>query len=499
MEQWAERLDTTKRTVLVTVGFSCLYAVAIVFFYYDWLFDLSFSVNTFLYALLLNGSLCIGALVVFFSAKRVGSDRIFIFLGCICYAFALFSMCVSLLQPEVIWVYGAGVFAGLGAGLLVPIWFDRIGMLPGNLFAVSLGVSSLIGALLALAIDVLSLLGNIVVCGVLLAASIVLLILLDFPFREKDKADSIGPSQKDDDFEIEEPVILLGKNQGEEGVPAFHARLLLPLAYVALLSVIYGVLDTVAMASSISASWSGFVSQLGGLATNVAFILYARHSRRRYSMLLNVVLAVIATGLLFLPFLGEGYRVVLVVLTHMGWEMALLISYALVIDVLRENRRLLIGWAALVFAVPRPGVVAGTGLAELVARGGGYEFAQITIVAFALLYLIMTGILLLRTSEKRAANHAIRRKDELIKRYARAKDDIYALACEDIALSKGLTKRETELLRLLSQGRDAAYVEKELFLSRNTVKSYTKSVYAKLGVHSKQELIDLVKMNLPTI
>ena len=35
-----------------------------------------------------------------------------------------------------------------------------------------------------------------------------------------------------------------------------------------------------------------------------------------------------------------------------------------------------------------------------------------------------------------------------------------------------------------------------LYLSRNTVKSYQKSIYAKLGVHSKQEIIELVVPSL---
>ena len=35
-------------------------------------------------------------------------------------------------------------------------------------------------------------------------------------------------------------------------------------------------------------------------------------------------------------------------------------------------------------------------------------------------------------------------------------------------------------------------VSEALFLSRNTVKSYQKSIYAKLGVHSKQEIIELI-------
>jgi DNA-binding CsgD family transcriptional regulator len=45
----------------------------------------------------------------------------------------------------------------------------------------------------------------------------------------------------------------------------------------------------------------------------------------------------------------------------------------------------------------------------------------------------------------------------------------------------------------LARGRNAAYIQQELSLTRNTVKSYVADVYRKLNVHSHQELIDLVE------
>ncbi|MBS5741539.1 MAG: helix-turn-helix transcriptional regulator [Adlercreutzia equolifaciens] len=65
-----------------------------------------------------------------------------------------------------------------------------------------------------------------------------------------------------------------------------------------------------------------------------------------------------------------------------------------------------------------------------------------------------------------------------------------------LAAEHGLTNRETDILLLLAQGRDAQFVSDALYLSRNTVKSYQKSIYAKLGVHSKQEIIELVAPSL---
>ena len=64
--------------------------------------------------------------------------------------------------------------------------------------------------------------------------------------------------------------------------------------------------------------------------------------------------------------------------------------------------------------------------------------------------------------------------------------------CALVAEACGLTPRETEVLEQLAQGRDLAFMEERFTISRNTIKMHPKRVYAKLGVHSKQELIDLV-------
>ena len=60
-----------------------------------------------------------------------------------------------------------------------------------------------------------------------------------------------------------------------------------------------------------------------------------------------------------------------------------------------------------------------------------------------------------------------------------------------VAADFSLTKRETEVAALIVQGRSKAYIASLLYLSENTVRTHTKTLYAKLDVHSKQELIDL--------
>ncbi len=61
-----------------------------------------------------------------------------------------------------------------------------------------------------------------------------------------------------------------------------------------------------------------------------------------------------------------------------------------------------------------------------------------------------------------------------------------------IAQEYGLTRRESEVFALLARGRSVPYVRDALVISRETAATHAKHIYAKLGVHSRQELIDLV-------
>lgn len=55
-----------------------------------------------------------------------------------------------------------------------------------------------------------------------------------------------------------------------------------------------------------------------------------------------------------------------------------------------------------------------------------------------------------------------------------------------------LTDREAEVVSHLAQGRSKTAIGDKLYISENTVRTYVKNIYAKLDVHSKQELLDLL-------
>lgn len=62
-----------------------------------------------------------------------------------------------------------------------------------------------------------------------------------------------------------------------------------------------------------------------------------------------------------------------------------------------------------------------------------------------------------------------------------------------LASGYGLSSREQDVLMLLVKGRNKAYISKTLYISDNTTLTHMKSIYRKMGVHSHQELLDLIE------
>lgn len=72
------------------------------------------------------------------------------------------------------------------------------------------------------------------------------------------------------------------------------------------------------------------------------------------------------------------------------------------------------------------------------------------------------------------------------------------VAFDQLALQFGLSERELEIAELISLGRTNQEIGRELFISENTVKKHVYSLYRKLGITSRTQLLHLI-YNHPSI
>lgn len=70
--------------------------------------------------------------------------------------------------------------------------------------------------------------------------------------------------------------------------------------------------------------------------------------------------------------------------------------------------------------------------------------------------------------------------------------DRLALQCRLVSDAFGLSSRETEVMELIARGYSGPAIAEMLFISENTMRTHNKRIYAKLDIHKKQEMIDLV-------
>lgn len=64
---------------------------------------------------------------------------------------------------------------------------------------------------------------------------------------------------------------------------------------------------------------------------------------------------------------------------------------------------------------------------------------------------------------------------------------------EAIAKRYALSSREAEVLHYLARGRSAKYIAEQLYISPETVRTHSKRIYTKTGVHTREELLSLIE------
>ncbi len=192
----------------------------------------------------------------------------------------------------------------------------------------------------------------------------------------------------------------------------------------------------------------------------------------------RLAVLVMMAGFLFVPVLGDfgvpGEAIVLA--GYLGLS-AVLVSLFLVMaritgqDAAQSFTR---GFTAL-FA----GEMAGVALGNVIDVVAGTEQTPYVVVACAGLAALYAFLFLFTERDFRALSVIARDADRF--------DD----ACSLIAAENGLSKREAEILPFALKGRTGERIAAEFYISKSTVDTHLRRIYAKCGVHGRQELIDL--------
>ena len=265
-----------------------------------------------------------------------------------------------------------------------------------------------------------------------------------------------------------------------------------PLLCVAFSAFIVGIVRVGSASGGGSIGQTNESNMIGLLAASVALLATWRFLYERVTLmrLYQILFPLTATAFLLLPLLEGTFRQVVYSLVFLVFSVT---SSLMVVSCARTARNqsltpvLVYGtFASIVYASSLAGSVVGL----FVGAGRGVGLAELSVVALVAVYALSVAMV---APHGRKAGSVKAASGEKLAPVVGAVGDSVTAGCAVAVERYGLWRREAEVLDLLARGRDVPYVAEELVISKNTVRTHTKSIFAKMGVHSRQELIDLVE------
>ena len=234
------------------------------------------------------------------------------------------------------------------------------------------------------------------------------------------------------------------------------------------------------------ATWAGIVPLLFFLA------IWAVSSRPLLlDSFFNLALLLLMAGFLFAPISQQAVPSLTSNLIEAGKTCFWLVFWPALAALSARNRAgtlPLFAWSGFLLCV---GVTGGAELGRLCyAAMAGSFIASTAVTGAVVLCLAAFALFGMRGFSYDTTVEALTASPEVVEHEPTPDLDTTVARLID---TTGLTAREAEIFALLAQGRNGAYIQRQLGVSYNTVKTHVAHIYTKLGVHSHQELIDLVE------
>lgn len=283
---------------------------------------------------------------------------------------------------------------------------------------------------------------------------------------------------------------------------------------VAALGFCAGIMRSLALGNASVGSLINVLSMGATLVAAGALLAVWRHKDLRMNVVgaYQVFFPFVITSFLLLPFLAGEYERWLAAVLYAVYSVAIMVMMIQCAQASRNrgiNPVFIYGFfGCVVYMLHDVGFLGGT-FAETIRVMGMEPLGVVALVAVYLLGLMhfigrggFSRIFSQRTPEE--TDRAIQSTSiELValqpskRRSGRVADEpVYQdRMSKQAALVQRhfrLSEREAEVMELIARGNTVARIAEELVVSENTIRTHSKRIYAKLNIHKKQELLDLI-------
>lgn len=139
------------------------------------------------------------------------------------------------------------------------------------------------------------------------------------------------------------------------------------------------------------------------------------------------------------------------------------------------------------------GMAAGFALGLLPAAAGATNYAVLSGVALGLV-VVLAAFITFAPSRRPADDDDAAEAPEPEQEHEQGR---WKARCTVVAREAKLSARETEVFFLMAKGRGIEHIQNKLCISSHTVKSHTYNIYKKMGINSREELLDAIEAANP--
>lgn len=279
----------------------------------------------------------------------------------------------------------------------------------------------------------------------------------------------------------------------EYSAPVFKGALTLlwrPILGTAILSFMSGLMLQLSTQQDIPLATFQSTSLITQAVVVAALLLPTLLVRNQPSLgsVYKVALPLSAAGFLLLPLIWNGVGGLANACAQLGTLVAGIILWCMIADTVHDTKLP----APLLFSCSlictNGAQLAGTMVGVFNAHTLGQGDVALTAVALVAVYLVAMVSMFLFKDRKLNMGEVVDPMPTSVRQ-----GDALEVRCAAIAQAHGFTPRESEILVHLGQGRTARAISEKLVVSENTVKYHIKSIYQKLDVHARDEVIDLIE------
>lgn len=363
-------------------------------------------------------------------------------------------------QPASLLVIGGGAVAGASMAVLMILWGHAYSTLDPEraIFytALSMGLAYVLNFLIDLLAHDVLIVGA--VCALPVIAALPLRLLLSGPAGQFESVDELP----------------------QQAASHIASLVWIPIAGASLCALIMGLVwDPFAAGvatTPVSINFGPLAARLAVAVLLVASVLLSKRGLNP-TALYQIALPVVAAVLLVVPFIeidaawwvnisGSSTEASFAFFDIAAWSTLVMAAHKTRLSpslVFGAGRAVLAGFTAL-----------GLVIFPYVGLGG-----QIVCLVLTTLYLV--AIIVAGTLRGRAQTE---RTPDL--------EEFLAVRCADLSKQYRLSRREAEVFFYLARGRSPVFIAETLGISENTVRTHVRRIHEKTGVHSREEIINLI-------